>query len=146
MDGMHNLLVYFSVFMVVFLPYVFVSFFLNKPKVSIDDLDGRNIPSLFRRLWGVLSCFSEAAGALVGARMTKRTKKLARALVAANIRMGTDYIYAAEMLLCVLGGVGGVLLFPVSRNRISRNYSLIRSGFRDRMVLTGNTPSTKWWF
>lgn len=111
MDGMHNLLVYISVFMVVFLPYVFVSFFLNKPKVAIGDLDSRNIPPLFRRLWGILSCFSETAGALVGVRMPKRTKKLSQALVAANIRMETDYIYAAEMLLCVLGGVGGVLLF-----------------------------------
>lgn len=111
MDDTRNLLIYFSVFMVVFLPYVFVSFFLNKPKIVATDLQGRNIPTLFRRLWGILSCFSEAAGALVGARMPKRTKKLANALVAANIRMGTDYVYAAEMLLCVLGGVGGVLLF-----------------------------------
>ena len=116
MDGMHNFLVYISVFMVVFLPYVFVSFFLNKPKVATDDLDSRNVPPLFRRLWGILSCFSEAAGALIGARLPKRTRKLARALVAANIRMETDYIYAAEMLLCVLGGVGRVAtLFSVFR-------------------------------
>ena len=112
MESSHGFLVYIGVFMVVFLPYVFIAFFLNRPK-TVFDLEGRNLPPIFRRLWPLVSCFSESIGAFAGIRFPKRKKKLERALVAADIRMDADYVFAAELLLCVCGAVIGVLL-PLS--------------------------------
>lgn len=112
MEDSHSFFIYLGVFMVVFLPYVFTAFFMNRPKASLD-LDGRNLPPVFRRLWPLLSCFSESVGSFALARFPKRKAKIEKALVAADIRMAADYVFAAELLLCVCGAVVGVLL-PLS--------------------------------
>ena len=109
MESTNNILVYASVFMVVFLPYVFMAFFMNRPKI-VAELDGCNLPPLFRRLWALLSCFSESVGAFFGTWFPKRKAKIEKALLAANIRMTADYVFAAELLLGIVGAVVGILM------------------------------------
>ena len=110
MSGNVQMAICVGVFLVVFVPYVFASYFMSKPKTDATDLRSRNLPALFRLTWGMLSLFSESAGELIGSRMTARKMRLAKALTAADMRMSPDYVFAAEWLFGIVGGVAGALL------------------------------------
>ena len=106
-----NITMYIVVFLVVFVPYLFVAFFINSPRREKIDLDSRNIPDLYKRTWWLVSFFTESVGELSGSLQPARVTKLRNALIAANIKMDVSYIFAAEVLFCLIGAVVGVLLF-----------------------------------
>ncbi len=111
MDIQYNLSIYITIFLIVFIPYVFVSFFMSKPKVVTADLDKRNLPKIFRILWGILSYFSESVGGLAEKMQPYRKAKLQNTLLLANIKMDVGFVFAAELLLAVTLPVVVVLLF-----------------------------------
>ena len=57
-----NIPMYLIVFGIVFIPYLFLAFFINKPKGGSYDFTGRNIPGFYKLTWGLLACFAESAG------------------------------------------------------------------------------------
>ena len=77
--------VYVGVFLVVLVPFVFLSYFSSRPKADAGDVRSRNLPFPFRLTWGWLSLFSESAGELIGSRMPARKARLAKALAAARL-------------------------------------------------------------
>lgn len=112
-----NIVISVLVFLVVFIPYLLVSFFTNKPSVKVDDLMARNVPPLYRFLWGLLSGASENLGQMLAEWQPVKAKKLKNQLVIANILMDVRMVFAAEILLAVLCPIVTVLcaLF-VTRN------------------------------
>ncbi len=103
MDNAPNAyVVYVLVFLAVFVPYLLVSFFASRPKTRKEDLDGRNIPLLYRMLWGLLAGASENLGAFIADMQPLRAKKLRNYLIIANIQMDVNMVFAAELLLGVL--------------------------------------------
>ena len=106
-----NILVYIVVFLVVFVPYLFLSFFLGTPRQKAIDLSSRNIPPFYKAIWGLLSYFNGAFGSFSFGGQKQRQERLQNALIAASIKMDTSYVFAAEVLMCIVCSVGGVLLF-----------------------------------
>lgn len=107
----NNLLMYFVVFAVVFVPYLFLAFFINQPTKRTTDFKTRNIPPYYRIMWGILSYFTESIGDFAESLQPARQQKFQNALIVANIKMDTNYIFAAEILSCLIASVGGTLLF-----------------------------------
>ena len=107
----NHFLMYFVVFAVVFVPYLFLAFFINKPARLFTDLKARNIPPFYRMMWGLISCFTESVGDFAEELQPVRRRKFQNALIVANIKMDTNYIFAAEILSCLIAAVGGTLIF-----------------------------------
>lgn len=106
----NNLLMYVIVFSVVFIPYLFLAFFLNKPEKRAIDFKLCNIPPLFRMTWGLVSYFTESVGAFSEDLQPVRKQKMQNALIVANIKMDTTIIFAAEILFCLICSVAGALI------------------------------------
>ena len=107
----NNLLMYLIVFSVVFVPYLFLAFFINKPSNRAVDFKARNIPPFFRIMWGIFSYFTETVGDFSESLQPARRLKFQNALIVANIKMDTNYIFAGEIVTCLIGGIGGILFF-----------------------------------
>ncbi len=106
-----NILMYLIVFGVVFIPYLFLAFFINKPKKGSYDFTGRNIPGFYKLTWGLLACFAESVGNMMEDFQPKKKEKLENALIAANIKMDTNFIFAAEVLSCLMASTVMTLIF-----------------------------------
>lgn len=117
----NNFLIYAVVFLLVFGPYLFLSFFLNKPKMQFRNLESRNLPPFFQRLWGILSCFTETLGKLSKKLQPRRAEKLRNKLLVANIKMDVEYIFAAE----ILTGMGATVLGILFTLMISSNGGIV---------------------
>ena len=53
MQQQNHFLMYVIVFLVVFVPYLFLAFFLNKPEKRSIDFKLCNIPPLYRMTWAL---------------------------------------------------------------------------------------------
>lgn len=107
----NNVFMYVIVFLVVFIPYLFLAFFLDKPSLHKIDLSSRNIPSFYRITWNLLSYFTESIGEMSAEMQIKRKERLHNALILANIKMDTNYIFAAEILCSLIASIMGILVF-----------------------------------
>lgn len=107
----NNILMYVIVFLVVFIPYLFLAFFLNKTKTQSFDLNSRNIPRFYRTIWNLLSYFTETLGDMLESLQPKRQQKFRDALIVANIKMDTNCIFAAEVLCALTASIAGTLIF-----------------------------------
>lgn len=126
----NNILMYIIVFAVVFIPYLFLSFFIGKPSGRKTEFDGRNVPPFFRITWGLLSCFTESLGDFAESLQPKRREKFVNALIVANIKMDTRYIFAAEILTCLCVAVLGVLVaMMITMNGVVLLFVLLIFGF-----------------
>ena len=108
--GENHILLYLVVFAVVFIPYLFLSFFIDMPAKRTFDFKLCNIPPFYRMTWWLFSCFTESVGDFAEEMQPKRRKKLQDALVVANIKMDTNIIFAAEILSCLIASVLGTLI------------------------------------
>lgn len=106
----NNILLYLVVFAVVFIPYLFLAFFINMPAKRAIDFKICNIPPFYRATWWLFSCFTESVGDFAEELQPKRRQKLQNALIVANIKMDTNVIFAAEVLMCLIASVIGTLL------------------------------------
>jgi tight adherence protein C len=122
----NNLLLYVIVFLVVFIPYLFLSFFINKPEKRSIDFKLCNIPSLYRMTWGLIGYFTESLGAFAEDLQPVRKKKFQDALIVANIKMDTTYIFAAEVLFAMICGLAGVFF---SMTFTMNGFALLFSAF-----------------
>ena len=108
----NDFLIYLIVFAVVFIPYLFLTFFFGKPAGRRNaPPEGRNVPPFFRLTWGLLSCFTESLGDFAESLQPERREKFVNALIVANIKMDTRYIFAAEILCSLFAAVIAVLIF-----------------------------------
>ena len=107
----NNILMYVIVFLVVFVPYLFLAFFFNKPQRREMDFSSRNIPAFYKLTWNLLAYFTESIGELSESLQPKRKEKFRNALIVANIKMDTNYIFAAEILCCLIVAIAGTLFF-----------------------------------
>jgi len=105
----NNIVLYVIVFLVVFIPYLFLAFFINKPEKRSIDFKLCNIPPLYRMTWGLIAYFTESLGVFAEGLQPNRKKKFQDALIVANIKMDTTYIFAAEVLFGMICAVAGVL-------------------------------------
>lgn len=111
METENSMFICIATFCVVVVPYLFVSFFISKPKTGKVDFFGRNIPSLYKMMWGVLEMFAESLGAAAERIFPGEASKYGKLLKIASIRMDVRYVFAAQAFLAVLMFVSGALLF-----------------------------------
>ena len=126
----NNLLMYIIVFLVVFIPYLFLSFFINKPEKRAIDFKICNIPPLYRMTWALIGYFTESLGVFAEDLQPARKLKFQNALIVANIKMDTTYIFAAEILFCLICAIGGTLFsMLITTNGIALLFAAIIFGF-----------------
>ena len=106
-----NIPMYLIVFGIVFIPYLFLAFFINKPKGGSYDFTGRNIPGFYKLTWGLLACFAESAGNVMEHFQPEKKEKLENALIAANIKMDTNFIFTAKILSCLIASTTMTFIF-----------------------------------
>lgn len=126
----NHFLMYVIVFLVVFVPYLFLAFFINKPEKRAIDFKLCNIPPLFRMNWVLIGYFTESIGVFSEGLQPARKQKFQNALVVANIKMDTTYIFAAEILFCLIGSIAGVLFsMTITMNGIALLFAALVFGF-----------------
>ena len=126
----NNFLIYVIVFLVVFVPYLFLAFFINKPEKRSVDFKLCNIPPLYRMTWALIGYFTESVGVFCEDLQPARKQKFQNALTVANIKMDTTYIFAAEVLFCMICSVAGVLFsMTITMNGIALLFVAIIFGF-----------------
>lgn len=106
----NHFVMYVIVFLVVFVPYLFLAFFINKPEKRSIDFKLCNIPPLYRMTWALIGYFTESVGSFSADLQPNRRKKFQDALIVANIKMDVVYIFAAEVLFGMICAVVGVLV------------------------------------
>ncbi len=126
----NNFLIYVIVFLVVFVPYLFLAFFINKPEKRSVDFKLCNIPPLYRMTWALIGYFTESIGVFCEDMQPARKRKFQDALTVANIKMDTTYIFAAEVLFCMICSVAGVLFsMTITMNGIALLFVAVIFGF-----------------
>ncbi len=116
-------LTYIVVFLVVFVPYLFLQFFMGKRRRLPDDLDKWNLPPLFRRCFRLTDMFADTLGRQMEALQVERTIKIKNHLVVANIKMGPQHVYALEIFMGIFGFVLPIVFFMLIGARI--DYALM---------------------
>lgn len=126
----NNILIYVIVFLVVFIPYLFLAFFLNKTQKRNWDLKNRNIPRFYKIIWNLLSYFTETIGDMSENMQPKRKEKFRNALIVANIKMDTNCIFAAEILCALTVSIVGSLIFMLlTKNAVFLFFAALIFGF-----------------
>ena len=126
----NNILIYVIVFLVVFIPYLFLAFFLNKTQKRNWDLKNRNIPRFYKIIWNLLSYFTETIGDMSENMQPKRKEKFRNALIVANIKMDTNCIFAAEILCALTVSIVGSLIFMLlTMNAVFLFFAALIFGF-----------------
>ena len=113
-----NLLTYVIVFLVVFVPYVFLQFCLDNKRKKEEDKNMENIPPAFRWCYGILGMLSEVGGKQLAAMQEGRAKEIRNKLIIANIPMDAEYVFAAEGLFGIMGTVLPLLFFLLVTKRL----------------------------
>ena len=130
MQQQNHFLMYVIVFLVVFVPYLFLAFFLNKPEKRSIDFKLCNIPPLYRMTWVLIGYFTESIGSFSEDLQPVRKQKFQNALIVANIKMDTTYIFAAEVLFGLICGVLGVLFtMMITMNGFGLLFAALVFGF-----------------
>ena len=106
-----NLLTYIIVFLIVFVPYLFLQFCLDNKGKKKESQNLESIPPAFRLCYGLLGMFSEVAGKQLAVLQEKRAKEIKNKLIIAAIPMKVEYVFAAEALFCIAGTVVPLLFF-----------------------------------
>lgn len=115
--GNSNLLIYIVVFLVVFVPYLFLQFCLDNPTRKNKDLNMESIPPAFRWCFGLLEMLSETGGKRMASLQENRAKEIANKLIIANIPMKVEHVLAAEALFGIVGTIVPMLFFLIVTKR-----------------------------
>lgn len=113
-----DLLTYIIVFLVVFVPYLFLQFCLDNKTRKRDDINMDSIPSAFRICFGLLGMLAENGGKQLAALQENRAKDIKNKLVIAAIPMEKEYVFAAEALFGIAGMVLPLLFFMLVTKRM----------------------------
>ena len=101
MEEKAPLLIYLVVFGIVFIPYAFLSFFMGKSAIRKENIRARNLPPVFRVLWGPLSYFSESMDRIARLIAPEKIKAIENDLLIADIRMSANQVIGASCLLAI---------------------------------------------
>ena len=113
-----NLLTYIIVFLVVFVPYLFLQFCLDNKVKKDNDLNMESIPPVFRWCYGLLGMLSDVGGKQLAALQEERAKQIKNKLVIAAIPMKVEFVFAAEALFGIAGTVLPLLFFLLVAKRL----------------------------
>ena len=100
-----NYLIYILVFLMVFIPYVLLSFMVNKPTVPLNQEMAKDWPEFYKRFYGLLSSGVDSLGEFMLQLQPDKAKKLNNYLIIASIVMDVRLIMVAEVLLGVLSPI-----------------------------------------
>ena len=98
-------LIYILVFLIVFIPYLLLSFMVNKPKIAVNPESIKDWPWLYRKFYGLLASGADGLGDFLVQMQPQKAKKLNNYLIIASIVMDVRYILEAEVLLGVLSPI-----------------------------------------
>ena len=101
-QGPQIYLVYILVFLMVFIPYIVMSFMANKPKMALDPSKTENWPDFYKKFYGFLSSGVDGLGDFLVEMQPAKAKKLNNYLIIASIVMDVRLILVAEVILGVL--------------------------------------------
>jgi len=113
-----NLLTYIIVFLVVFVPYLFLQFCLEHKGGRKDDRNLDALPPAFRWSMGILEMLSDSGGRQLAALQENRAKDIKNKLIIAALPMRVENIFAAEALFCIVGAVVPLLFFVIVTRRL----------------------------
>ena len=103
-------LIYFISFGIVFIPYVFMSFFMSRKKVDSGNAQVRNLPPIFRIIWWTMPYFSESMNRLSSLIDQKKIKKIENMLIVANLKLGINQLIGASFLLGIIFSIVAALM------------------------------------
>lgn len=86
-------------FGVVFLPYLFLSLFLNRGTIPQENVEARNLPPVIKFIWKPLHFFSESMESVTAMISPETIKTVKNRLIVANIRMSMEQMVAAGLML-----------------------------------------------
>lgn len=121
----NHVITYLVVFLTVFVPFLVLRLFLSAQISLPSDLQSRNLPFLFQKLYWFFALFSTTWGKQQAKLQPHRREKLKNYLLTANIKMEPEMVFAAEILLGLIGALipalvllgltdkGGIILLGV---------------------------------
>jgi len=118
MGSNSNIITYVVVFLVVFLPYVFLQVCMNAKIRSAEDKDSRNLPGVFYTLYTLLGMLAGTIGNKLALLQPERAKKIQNNLIIAAIHMENSYVFAAEILFGLVGLLIPMLFMLVLSHRL----------------------------
>ena len=101
--GNSNIITYVIVFLVVFVPYLFLQFFLENRSAADKNRDLSAIPGFLKVSYGLLGMLAGTLGKTLANMQPNRAKEIKKQLTIAAIPMDPEYVFAAEALFCILG-------------------------------------------
>ncbi|MBR0458888.1 MAG: type II secretion system F family protein [Victivallales bacterium] len=113
-----DLLTYVVVFLVVFVPYLFLQFCLDNQGKKKEDRSLDELPLAFRWCFGLLNQLSDVGGRQLAAFQEERAKDIRNKLVIANLPMKAEHVFAAEALFGIVGTVVPLLFFALVTKRM----------------------------
>ncbi len=113
-----SLLIYIIVFLVVFVPYLFLQFCLDNKVKRDEDRNLESIPPAFRMCFGLLGMLAENGGKQLASLQENRAKTIKNKLIVASIPMNVEYVFAAEALYCIAGTILPLLFFLLVAKRL----------------------------
>lgn len=96
---MNPVLIGIVTFGVVFLPYLFLSLFLNRGTIPQENVEARNLPPIIKLIWKPLHFFSESMESITAMISQETIKTVKNRLIVANIRMSMEQMVAAGLML-----------------------------------------------
>ncbi|MBS5531243.1 type II secretion system F family protein [bacterium] len=101
----NHVITYLVVFLTVFVPFLVLRLFLSAQISLPSDLQSRNLPFLFQKLYWFFALFSTTWGKQQAKLQPHRREKLKNYLLTANIKMEPEMVFAAEILLGLIGAL-----------------------------------------
>jgi len=95
-------LLYILVFLIVFIPYLLLSFMANKPRMAVNPDAIKDWPAFYKKFHSLLASGADSLGDFLVQMQPKKAKKLNNYLIIASIVMDVRFILEAEALLGVL--------------------------------------------
>ncbi|MBQ7652145.1 MAG: type II secretion system F family protein [Victivallales bacterium] len=104
-DSAQKYLIYILVFLIVFIPYILLSFMVNKPKVPLNQEMAKDWPEFYKKFYGLLASGVDGLGDFLVEMQPMKAKKLNNYLIIASMVMDIRLILVAEVLLGVLSPI-----------------------------------------
>ena len=105
-----QLFIYVMSFGIVFIPYIFISFFMNRKKVEDGNVKVRNLPPIFRMIWWTMPYFSESMNRISALIDERNRKKYENTLIVANLKLSINQLLGASLLLGIVFAIIAALL------------------------------------
>jgi tight adherence protein C len=116
--GNSNIIIYVIVFLVVFVPYLFLQFCLTHRRKPEKERNTEGLPFFLRISHGLLGVLSGTAGKFLASVQEKRAKEIRNRLIIGAIPLETEQVLAAEALFCIIGAIVPMLFMLLVSRRV----------------------------